>query len=442
MIFRSSRSALPRALATFTTLAVLVLVATSTAAAQWPTWRGPAGDGISPEKEIPLTWSATENVKWKTPLPEPGDSSPIVWDDKIFVTQAFEKSGGRTVICFGRATGIQLWQQGTTWTKPEKRYGKNPFCAASPVTDGTRVIAFFGSAGLFCWDMNGKELWHRDLGQHEHEWAYAASPLIHGDACLLYFGPGRNARLIALDKNSGKTLWEFAEPNIIARPRTDGFQGQEKGGMVGTFTTPIVIRAGDHDELIQTFPQQIRALDPVTGKQLWHCDGLNELIYASPIFGKGVVVGMGGYLGTSIAVKTGGTGDVTASQRLWQSIRTKNRLGSGVVAGDHVYVLNSDGIAECLELTTGKSVWQERVKGTGPQGDSWSSMVLAGECLLVPNKSGDTLVLKASPSFQLVRVNSLGNETCNASPAVSHGEVFIRTHKTLWCIANTQKRAR
>ena len=442
MIFRSSPSALPLALATFTTLAVLVLVATSTAAAQWPTWRGPAGDGISPEKEIPLTWSATENVKWKTPLPEPGDSSPIVWDDKIFVTQAFEKSGGRTVICFDRATGKQLWQQGTTWTKPEKRYGKNPFCAASPVTDGTRVIAFFGSAGLFCWDMNGKELWHRDLGQHEHEWAYAASPLIHGDACLLYFGPGRNARMIALDKSSGKTLWEFAEPNIIARPRTDGFQGQEKGGMVGTFTTPIVIRAGDHDELIQTFPQQIRALDPVTGKQLWHCDGLNELIYASPIFGKGVVVGMGGYLGTSIAVKTGGTGDVTASQRLWQSIRTKNRLGSGVVAGDHVYVLNSDGIAECLELTTGKSVWQERVKGTGPQGDSWSSMVLAGECLLVPNKSGDTLVLKASPSFQLIRVNSLGNETCNASPAVSHGEVFIRTHKTLWCIANTQKRAR
>ena len=136
--------------------AILAAIAHPLAAANWPSWRGPNGDGTSPETAVPLKWSATENVKWKTPLPEPGDSSPIVWGDKIFITQSFEAEGSRTVICFDRGTGRQIWKAGTTWKQAEKRYGKNPHCAASPVSDGTRVIAFFGSAALFCWDTDGK----------------------------------------------------------------------------------------------------------------------------------------------------------------------------------------------------------------------------------------------------------------------------------------------
>lgn len=403
-------------------------------AANWPSWRGPNGDGTSPERNVPLSWSATENVRWKMELPEPGDSSPVVWEDKVFITQAREATGGRTVMCFNRRDGKLLWQQGTTWTQKEKRYGQNPYCAASPVTDGERVIAFFGSAGLFCWDMNGKELWRRDLGKHEHEWAYAASPLIHGDVCVLYFGPGLNARLLGLDKRSGKTLWEEKEPAPAARPRTDGFKGQERGGMVGTFTTPIIVRTGQRDELIQTFPQFVRAFDPRSGQPLWHCDGLNELVYSSPIAGEGVLVGMGGYFGTSLAVKTGGTGDVTATHRLWQTVRTKNRLGTGVIAGGHVFILNTEGIAECLNLQTGASLWQERVKGSGSKGDSWSSMVLVDGHILCLNQGGETLVLKASPKFELVRVNPLDGALVNSSHAISNGDIFIRTQKHLWCI--------
>jgi outer membrane protein assembly factor BamB len=373
-------------------------------------------------------------VRWKIELPEPGDSSPVVWEDKVFITQAREATGGRTVMCFNRRDGKLLWQQGTTWTEKEKRYGQNPYCAASPVTDGERVIAFFGSAGLLCWDMNGKELWRRDLGRHEHEWAYAASPLIHGDVCVLYFGPGLNARLLGLDKRTGKTLWEAKEPAPESRPRTDGFKGQERGGMIGTFTTPIVVRAGQRDELIQTFPQFVRAFDPRSGRPLWHCDGLNELVYCSPIAGEGVLVGMGGFFGTSLAVKTGGTGDVTATHRLWQTVRTKNRLGTGVIAGGHVFILNTEGIAECLNLQTGASLWQERVKGSGKKGDSWSSMVLVDGHILCLNQGGETLVLKASPKFELVRVNSLDGALVNSSHAISNGEIFIRTQKHLWCI--------
>lgn len=408
--------------------------ALSLSAANWSSWRGPNGDGTSPEKNVPLTWSATENIRWKTELPEPGDASPVVWGDKIFLTQAREAEGGRTVMCFNRRDGKLLWQQGTIWKQQEKRYGQNPYCAASPVTDGERVIAFFGSAGLLCWDMDGKELWRRDLGKHEHEWAYAASPLIHGDVCVLYFGPGLNARLIGLDKRSGKTLWEAKEPAPVARPRTDGFKGQERGGMVGSFTTPIIVRAGQRDELIQTFPQSVRAFDPRSGRPLWHCDGLNELVYSSPVAGEGVLVGMGGFFGTSLAVKTGGTGDVTASHRLWQTVRTKNRLGTGVIADGHVYVLNTEGIAECLNLKTGASLWQERVKGTGKKGDSWSSMVLVDGHILCLNQGGETLVLKASPKFELVRVNPLDGALVNSSHAISNGEIFIRTQKHLWRI--------
>jgi outer membrane protein assembly factor BamB len=421
--------------------ALATLLSHTAAAANWPSWRGPNGDGTSPEKDVPLRWSPTENVKWKVPLPEPGDSSPVVWGDRVFITQSLEQQGGRTVMCFDRRDGRRLWQQGTTYALPEKRYGKNPHCAASPVTDGERVIAFFGSAGLFCWDMDGKGLWKRDLGKQEHEWSYAASPLIHGDVCVLYFGPGPNSRLLGIDKRTGKTLWEYQEPPIVKRPRTDGFKGQEDTGIVGTFATPIVVRAGQRDELIQTFPQFTRAFDPKTGKALWHCDGLNELIYCSPVHGNGILVSMGGFMGTSHAVKTGGNGDVTGA-RLWQTERTKNRLGTAVVSGDHVYVLNTEGgFAECLELKTGKSLWLERVKGKAAKGDSWSSMVLVNGHILALNKSGETVVLKASPKFELVGVNPLDGEMVNSSHALSDGEIFIRTHKHLWCIGGAGARA-
>lgn len=416
--------------------AVLSFLAAPLIAANWPSWRGPKGDGSSPEKSVPLQWNATENVRWKIELPEPGDSSPVVWGDKVFLTQSFEKDGGRTVMCYDRRNGKLLWKSGTTWTQREQRYGKNPHCAASPVTDGERVIAFFGSAGLFCWDMDGKELWRRDLGPQAHEWSYAASPLLHGDVCVLYFGPGANARLIGLDKKSGKMLWEFKEPAPEARTRTDGFKGNDRGGMVGTFTTPIIARAGQRDELIQTFPQFTRAFDPLTGRALWHCDGLNELVYSSPVAGEGVLVAMGGFFGTSLAVKTGGSGDVTGSHRLWQTVRTKNRLGTGVITGGHVFILNTEGIAECLNLQTGESLWQERVKGTGKKGDSWSSMVLVDRHILCLNQSSETIVIKASPKFELVRVNSLDGDLANSTHAISNGEVFIRTHKHLWCIGS------
>jgi len=413
-------------------IATLNLAVAQLHAANWPAWRGPDGLGVCTERRVPEKWGTNENVRWKVALPEAGNSTPVVWGERIFITQALEKR--RTLMCLDRTDGKVLWQEGPVYSQAEETHESNPYCSSSPVTDGERVIAWFGSAGVYCYDTAGKELWRRDFGKQEHEWGYGSSPLLHGKLCILYFGPGKRGFLVALDKNTGKTIWQVDDPPIEKRARTDGFRGRDNG-YTGTFGSPILIKSNGRDELVMSFPQLLCAYDPNSGRELWHCDGLNELIYASPIAEDGVVVGMGGFLGTTIAVKTGGKGDVTKTHRLWQEVRTKNRLGSGVVHDGHVYILNTEGVAECINLHTGKTVWEERVQGKGPTSSSWSSMVLVANKLYVLNQSGDTVILRASPKYELIAVNSIGNELTNASHAISDGEIFLRTHKHLWCIA-------
>ncbi len=401
--------------------------------ANWPNWRGGTdGSGVTTEDKLPLHWSATKNVRWKVPLPERGNSTPVVWGDRIFVTQAIEKEKRRTLMCFAKADGKLLWTKAVTYDAPEGTHPTNSYCSASPSTDGKRVVVCHGSAGVFCYDLEGTELWRRDLGKQEFEWGNASSPVLHGDRVFLYFGPGKGARLLALDAATGRDVWSFAAGKVDVTGRTDGFRGGEPG-VICTYATPIVVNAGGREELLMPFPRFLRAFDPATGRELWNCDGLNPLVYCSPIFGEGIVVAMGGFFGTTIAVPAGGSGDVTA-KRLWQTMRTKNRLGSGVIHGGHVYIFDTDGFAECLELKTGKTVYIERVTAAGPKGDSWSSMTLHGDRIYILNQSGDCHVLRAAPKFEKLTTNAIGSELTNASLAVSGGCFFIRTHEHLWCI--------
>lgn len=409
-------------------------------AENWPAWHGPKGSGVSGEKALPLRWSGTENIRWKVPLPEPGNSSPIVWEKRIFVTQALNEQKRRTLMCLDRNNGNVLWQKGTDYAAAEETHADNPYCAASPVTDGKHVIAWFGSAGVFCYDMEGEEVWRRDLGKQSHEWGYAASPVLWGDLCLIYFGPGERTFLIALNKATGEKVWQVDLPVVEPKDRTDGFAGR-KGGIVGSWSTPIVVTVEGRDELILTVPEQVRAFNPKTGDELWRCSGLNPLIYTSPIYGEGVVVGMGGFSGSALAVKAGGKGDVTSTHRLWQKTRTKNRIGSGVIHDGHIYILNTPGVGECISLKTGEVVWEERMAGPGPKSESWSSMVLAGDRIYVSNQASDTIVIRASPKFEILSVNTVGNEKSNSTLAASDGELFLRTHKNLWCISEQKATA-
>jgi outer membrane protein assembly factor BamB len=400
-------------------------------AADWPAWRGPSGDGVCTETKLPLRWGTNENVRWRVPLPDRGNSTPVVSGDRVFITQAIEKEGRRLVMCFDRTSGKKLWESGTTYSEKEPTHETNPYCAGSPATDGERVIASFGSAGLFCYAMDGKQLWRRDFGPQRHIWGNASSPALWKDLCFLNFGPGERTFLVALNKKTGDTVWQHDEPGGKfgdAKPGED-----QRSVWVGSWSTPLVIKAGAAEELIMIWPNRVASYQPPSGKENWTCRGLNPLVYASPLFADGVIVAMGGFMGSALAVKTGGSGDVTDTHRLWHRPKTRQRIGSGVIHDGHIYILNDPGIAECIDLKTGSPRWEERLKGPGAKADNWSSMVLAGERLYVINQSGDAFVVRAAPEFQVLATNSMA-ETTMASIAPAHGNLFIRTYKHLWCI--------
>jgi outer membrane protein assembly factor BamB len=384
---------------------------------------------VTSETNLPLTWSATENVKWKIDLPERGNSTPIIWGDRIFLTQAVGQR--RTVMCLDRKDGKLLWQQGPTWSAPEQTHQTNPPCASSPVTDGERVIAWLGSAGLYAYDFAGKELWHLDLGKQEHIWGYGSSPVLGGDLCYLNFGPGPRSFVVAVNKRTGKEVWRFDVPP----PATAEGPGSGQN-YTGTWSTPVLAKVDGREQLIADLPGAVFGLDPANGKEIWHCNGLNPLAYAQPIVVDNVIVGFGGFNGFALGAKAGGTGDVTATNRLWQDKRTPQRIGSGVVVDGKIYIGSDPGFVQCIDPKTGTRLLDVRAPVQPTQkASSWSSFVRSGDRLYLVTKSSDTLVFRADPKMELLADNALNDGMTNASLAVSDGELFIRTHAHLWCIA-------
>ncbi|MBI3856103.1 MAG: PQQ-like beta-propeller repeat protein [Planctomycetes bacterium] len=400
----------------------------------WPAWRGAAGQGQCGEKNLPMKWSPTENVRWKVALPADGSSTPAVWGDQIFVTQANDKTiwppqggnGGvakarkRSLLCFARADGKLLWQSDVIYDEEESTHPTNPFCSASPATDGERVVVSFGSAGLHCYDFSGKELWKVNLGKLEHIWGNASSPVIHGDLVILWCGPGDRQFLLAVNKKTGAKVWEHAEP------------GGDSKKFVGTWSTPVIVKAENREQLLLGVPNKLKSFDPKTGKELWSCDGLTSLVYTSPLYADGIAVAMSGYGGAALAVKLGGGGDITKN-RLWQHPKNSQRIGTGVIVGEHLYMVEEDGRPHCFELKTGQEVWQSQYdKRT--TGGAWGSMVHADGKLYITDRGGTTTIFAATPKFEILGTNRLGEHT-DASIAVSNGDLFIRTYKSLWCIS-------
>jgi outer membrane protein assembly factor BamB len=393
-------------------MAALPLLLATACAGDWPAWRGPLGAGICDEKNLPTVWGTNQNVRWRVALPEPGNSTPVVWGDRVFLTQPV--GDRRTLMCFQRTDGKLLWQAGITTREKEPTHNTNPYCSASPVTDGERVIASFASDGLFSYDFAGRELWRRtDLGRQIHIWGNGSSPMLADNLCILNFGPGITNYLLAVDKQTGQTVWRHDEPTTYGQrsPATRNPQ------YTGSWSTPVLVQ----NQLLMSWPQRLAAYDPLTGKELWSCAGLSPLCYASPLYGDRIVVAFSGFGGTVLAVRAG--------ERAWSHPRSPQRIGSGVIHNGHIYIHNAPGTALCLDLKTGGTNWLEKLPG----GANWSSVMLAdGKCYTI-TQNGDCCVFKASPNFELVAVNRLG-EPSNSSIAPSRGDLFIRTHKALWCI--------
>jgi outer membrane protein assembly factor BamB len=406
----------------------VTILAAEAWAADWPAWRGPTGQGFCEEKNVLLTWSAKENVKWKVPLADQGNSTPIVWRDKIFLTQANTGGTVRSLLCFARQGGKQLWQVDVPYPHDERNWNPKWYANASATTDGQRVVVSFGSAGMYCYDFTGKEIWKRtDLGTWEHAFGNGASPVLYENLAILWCGPnagkGRNF-LIAVDKTTGATVWE-------------------KDEKVGSWSTPLIVNVNGRDQMIlgmsadvKNAPDEktgyLKGYDPKSGNELWHCHGLNSYVYTSALYGKGVAVGMSGYHGAALAVKLGGSGNIT-KDRLWHdNKKQEQRVGSGMIVGDHVYMVDENGMPRCYELMTGKEVWQVQKR---PNGVTWGSMVHAEGRLYVLMRGGETLVFEASPTYKVLAQNQLTpGEQTNSSLAISDGDIFIRTFRHLWCI--------
>ncbi|HET6252375.1 MAG TPA: PQQ-binding-like beta-propeller repeat protein [Tepidisphaeraceae bacterium] len=402
-------------------LFALHLLAAGVRGDDWPAWRGADGQGVAHETNFPETWSAKENVVWRTPLPGPCNSTPIVCKGRVFVTQATDNGAKRLVLCFDRATGKSLWQGETAFAGKERtEVNTNPYCSASPVTDGQRVVAWLGSAGMVAYDLDGKLLWRADLGEFEHPFGNGSSPLIFGDAVIVNCGPGANSFLVALDKRDGKQLWKH---DFLER------QKKQIDEWSGAWDTPIVIQVDGKQQIVVALPKRVAAFDPASGDEIWTCSGMNDSINPSPLFAQGIVVATGANGGPTMAIRVGGAkGDVTKTNRLWVGVANGQRVSSGVIAGGHLFLVNELGVAQCITLATGKEVWKERM---GKQ--AWGSLVLVGEKIYAIDATGETFVFDAAPVFKIREHNPLG-ETTRGSLAFSDGQIFVRTYKALYCI--------
>lgn len=406
--------------------ALLVLhCSTSLLADNWPAWRGEDGTGIATDAKTPVSWSATENVRWKVPLPEPCNSTPIIWDSHVFLTQGLDGGKRRALVALSRKTGETLWQREVDCSVEETTHRQNPPCSASAVTDGKVVYAQFGSSGVVAYDFAGNQLWHRDLGPVLHRWGNGSSPVIYKHLLIVFHGPGEPSILLGLDRKTGRTVWKSEEVGI-------------NSNIFGSWSTPLVVKASGRDELVMPLPGAkiggpgwFKAYDPATGDVLWQCDGLGNEVYAMPIIARGgsVVVGISGHNGPTMAVRAGGKGNVTASHRLWRTeMKTPQRIGSGIIHDDLLYIADATGIMECVDLKSGNVIWKERLGG-----NLWGSVLLVGEKLYVSNLEGDTYIVRAGREFKLLAKNSIGEPTY-AALAPSGDELFLRTHKHLYCI--------
>ncbi|GIW81114.1 MAG: hypothetical protein KatS3mg105_2921 [Gemmatales bacterium] len=383
----------------------------------WPRWRGPSGQGVVADGNYPDRWSNTENVLWKVEVPGQGNSSPIVFKDRIFLTTAYDQGKRRAIIAFDRTNGKLLWQTFAPQANPETTQKKNGFASGTPATDGKHIYAYFGNHGVLCVDLEGKKVWHRSLGVLDPLHGVACSPLLYRDRVILYQdhrGPS-GSFVIALDKTTGKVRWKT--------PR------KEKVG----WGSPIAIRVGDHDEIIVSSQNTVYSYDPQTGKVLWTCSGNLYEVTPTPVVGHGMVYCCSGRVGPTLAILPGGSGDVTDSNVVWRTLKGSPFIPSPLLYGEYLYMVNDIvSVVSCFDAKTGKLQWRERLGSAVKHGFSASLIGVDGK-VFCTNDSGDTFVLKAGPKFELLRVNRL-HETTLASPALVDGRWYFRTARHLLCI--------
>ncbi len=403
----------------------------------WPSWRGPKGDGTTTETHIPVQWDSQKNVAWKIPLPGPGNSSPVVFGDSIFLTQAENEGKLRSLLCFAVENGEEKWRLTLEVNEPEPTHPTNPHCAGSPVTDGQHVIAMLGAAGVVCCDMNGQLLWKKELGSPQHLFGQGPSPIIWEDVCILNYGPGQQQFFIGLKLVDGNELWRIDIPQSTAPNPFDQPDGPKlpEGATLrdpfGTWATPVIRNSVNQTaEVLLSLPEKLLAVTPREGKVLWECEGNGAQVLSTPIHNGSHIACLGG---SAFVVEPEGEGD-QLSKRLWYNDVDRQRIGSGIIHEGQIYVATVQGILESIDLENGKRLWHRRLSSNTGGGAIWSSLIKADSKIYAIDQAGTTHVYLLEPEFLEVASNPLGEST-NSTPAIADGKIFIRTEKHLWCIA-------
>lgn len=388
----------------------------------WPQFRGPGAQGKSEAKGLPVSWGDTENVAWKTPLPGPGTSSPVVWKGKVYLT--YQTGGGgdlsglkRHVACFSLADGVEQWQTSVPAELPEQEKIREDhgYASSTLAVDADRLYAFFGRSGVYAFDHSGKQLWKTGVGTGLNGWGSASSPVRHGDLVIVNASVESSA-VVALDAKTGREVW-----------RADGIQE--------SWHTPVVAENGGKPELIICMIQKIKGLDPSTGKELWECaSSIPWYMCPTPAVQGDKVYIIGGRGGNGLAIKLGGRGDVTQSHLLYTLSRGSN-VSSPILHDGHLFFANdSQGAVYCADATTGKILYDERLQPELQQ--VYASPVLADGKLYYLGRGGRAAVLAAKPKLEVLGTGLLenGRGMFNASPAVSGNRLLLRSDKALYCL--------
>ncbi|MEX2120696.1 MAG: PQQ-binding-like beta-propeller repeat protein [Pirellulales bacterium] len=394
-------------------------LAPSRAGDDWPSWRGPLGSAVADGSPLPVEWSATDNVRWKAAIEPDGFSSPIVKDDCVYLTGAFDGGLRRAVYCLDRSSGAVRWKREIEDPDPEVASSMTGHAAATPVTDGQRVVAFFGRAGLVCYDKSGQLLWRQQLGRFESELGLATSPILDGPRVLLVCDhdgdrfSSFDSCLRSFDLLTGREAWRTERP-----------------GLYRSFATPIIVPAGqDRRELVVHAQDEVRGYNPDSGELVWHADTMAGWVAPSPVFAGGLVFACSGRNGPLMAIRPGGAGDVTGSHVVWSRPGAGPYVCSPVVYGDHLYVHNEAGVLSCYHAASGRRLYRERLPG------KFTASSVAGDGkVYITNEEATTYVVRAGSEFKLLAANRLG-EYCLASPAIAGRAIFVRTARHLYCIA-------
>jgi outer membrane protein assembly factor BamB len=393
----------------------------------WPTFRGPTGQGVSNARGLPLEWSADKNLAWKTALPGPGASSAVVFGDRIYITcysgyfVPGEDGGSREdlkrhLVALNRADGKIVWDRPVKAKLPEEeRIRDHGFAASTPAVDADRIYVFFGKTGVLAFDHDGEELWRTDVGERTHGWGSGTSPVLYKDMVIVNASVESDS-LVALDRKTGDKKWTA-------------------GGIRESWNTPVIIKSDSgRTELIVARQGNVLAFNPDNGEQLWSCEtDIGWYMVPSVVAADGIVYCLGGRSGTAgLAVRDGGSGDVTDDRRLWTSQKGSN-VTSPVLHDGHLYWAHEQqGIAFCAKGATGQVVYEQRLPRAG---QVYSSSLLADGRVYHFTREGKTFVLAAKPEFELLATSDLNDGSLfNGSPAVDGKRLLIRSDKFLYCV--------